>query len=555
MWTADTTVGSVTSSTAGRPPGTVERMSHLFLRTLREDPADADVPSHRLLVRAGYVRRVSSGIWSWLPLGMAVLRNVERIVHSEMLAIGAQEVQFPALLPREPEELFTLMVKDAYSSWKDLPVLLYQIQAKYRDEPRPRSGILRGREFLMKDSYSFDLDDAGLQASYDAHRAAYSRIFTRLGLDFRIVHAHSGAMGGSASEEFLAPAEVGEDTFVYAEGGSYAANVEAARRGDGTPPPDVEHKPAEVVPTPGASTIEAVCSLLGVAPRGSLKSMVYVVDGAPTLVLVRGDREVLEDRLRDALAPAGVELADDVVFADHPHLVKGFLGPQGMSAHGVRVVADTDVLPGTAWVVGANSPDAHLVGAVAGRDFAIDTTAEIGSVVAGDVDPVEGRPLRIGRGIELGHIFQLGRKYADALGLQVAGPDGGAVTVTMGSYGVGVSRAVAAVVEQHCDEAGIVWPAEVAPYDVHLVAVGRAGQLEAAERLAGELAGRGKRVLLDDRGLSAGVAFADAELLGMPVIVVVGRGLAGGEVELRNRRDRTAEPVALAGVVGLLAGE
>ncbi len=565
--------------------GSVERMSHLFVRTLRDDPADAEVASHRLLVRAGYVRRVASGIWSWLPLGMAVLHHVERVVHEEMRSIGGQEVHFPALLPQEPyettgrledygaelfrltdrrgapmvlgpthEEFFTLMVKDLYTSWKDLPAILYQVQTKYRDEPRPRSGILRGREFLMKDSYSFDLDQAGLQAAYDAHRGAYQRIFTRLGLDYRIVQAHSGAMGGSASEEFLAPAEVGEDTFVYTEGGSYAANVEAARRTPTSVAVQPQPAPAETVPTPGSATIEAVCAALGASAQESLKSMVVTVDGAPALVLVRGDRELLLDRLAAALAPAAVELADDAVFAAHPHLTKGFIGPQGQQALGVPVYADIDVVDGSAWVVGANSVDAHLSGAVAGRDFSVDRLLDVASVVEGDLDPVDGLPMRVGRGLEMGHIFQLGQKYAAALGLAVAGPDGRPVTVTMGSYGVGVSRAVAAIVEQHHDERGIVWPREVAPYAVHVVAVGKAGQHEAAETLAAALAETGLDVLLDDRGMSAGVAFKDAELLGMPTTVVVGKGLADGVVEVRDRATGARSDVPLGTVVGDVAG-
>jgi len=571
-----TSTGDPTDAT-GRTaqPGTLERMSHLFVRTLREDPADAEVPSHRLLVRGGYVRRVASGLWSWLPLGMAVLHKVERVVREEMAAIGAQEVHFPALLPREPyevsgrwsdygaelfrltdrrdaqlllgpthEEFFTLLVKDIYTSWKDLPAILFQIQAKYRDEPRPRSGILRSREFLMKDSYSFDLDAAGLQAAYDAHRAAYQRIFTRLGLDYRIVRAHSGAMGGSASEEFLAPAAVGEDTFVYADGGDYAANVEAADRRVDTPV-DPTVGPAELVATPGAATIESVCALLGVDPRTSLKSMVYAVDGAPVVVLVRGDREVLADRLADALAPAVVELADEGVFALHPALVKGYIGPQGLQEQGIRVFADVDVVPGSAWVVGGNAVDTHLVRAVAGRDFTVDDTVDCATVVGGDLDPLDGLPLRVGRGIELGHIFQLGQKYAAALGLEVAGPDGRPVTVTMGSYGVGVSRAVAAVVEQNHDDRGISWPRGLAPYDVHVLAVGKAGQVEAAEALCAELCAHGFDVLLDDRGLSAGVAFKDAELIGMPTVLVVGKGLAAGLVEVKDRRTGEREDVGL----------
>jgi prolyl-tRNA synthetase len=563
-------------------------MSTLFLRTLREDPADAEVPSHRLLVRAGYIRRTASGIYTWLPLGKAVLDRVTRVVREEMDRIGAQEILCPALLPREPyeetgrweeygpelfrlrdrrhgdyllgpthEEIFTLLVKGEYSSYKDLPLTLYQIQNKYRDEMRPRSGVIRGREFLMKDSYSFDIDAEGLQRSYDLHREAYGRIMERLGVDYRIVTAVSGAMGGSASEEFLAPSPVGEDTFVSCSSCDYAANTEAARAA--APPEgeqglgehsDVSHPEMSEVHTPAVSSIESVVEFLGgdLQPSDLLKTMIFRVDGDPVVVCVPGDRDVDEERLAGALAPAEVTLVDEIDFAERPDLVRGFAGPQGMAQRGVRVLADVRVQPGSAWVTGANRPDHHVRYVVNGRDFVVDTYLDVATVAAGDPCPRCGSPLEIDRAIEVGHIFQLGRKYADALGLAVLDASGRSRTVTMGSYGIGVSRLVAAIAEQTHDAAGLCWPGAVAPADVHVVAVGKGAQRAAAEALAEDLEAQGLRVLLDDRGASAGVAFADAELIGVPAVVVVGRTVAEGSVEVRNRATGERGSVPLAEV-------
>jgi prolyl-tRNA synthetase len=559
-------------------------MSSLFLRTLRDDPADAEVPSHKLLVRAGYVRRVSSGIWTWLPLGKTVLDRVGAVVREEMNRIGGQEVLFPALLPREPyettgrwseygdllfrlkdrrgndyllgpthEELFTLLVKGEYSSYKDLPVILYQVQTKYRDEARPRSGILRGREFVMKDAYSFDLDDAGLARSYQLNREAYVRIFDRLGLDYRIVSAVSGAMGGSASEEFLAPTPVGEDTFVTCANCGYAANVEAVP----SVPPEVDASPEALaalpamteVPTPDTPTIETLAAALSVAAGATLKNVLVKVDGEPVAVGVPGDREVDLVRLEAALTPAVITPFEAADFAAHPELVRGYVGPQG---GGVTYYADRRIAPGTSWVTGANKADTHVLNAVAGRDFDVERYLDVADVEPGDPCPRCGSPLALDRAIEIGHIFQLGRKYADAFSLDVLGPDGKPQRVTMGSYGIGVSRAVAAIVEQNHDERGPIWPAAVAPADVHVVAVGKAGQREAAEQLAVELCDDGYRVLLDDRGVSAGIAFADADLLGMPTIVVVGKSLADGEVEVKDRRSGERSRVKLDAVRGAL---
>lgn len=567
------------------------RMSTLFVRTLREDPADAEVPSHRLLVRAGYIRRAAPGIYTWLPLGLRVLAKVERVVREEMDAIGAQEVHFPALLPREPyertgrwieygpnlfrlrdrrendyllapthEEMFTLLVKDLYSSYKDLPLALYQIQTKYRDEARPRAGLLRGREFIMKDAYSFDVDDAGLDAAYLRQREAYQRVFTRLGLDYVIVSAMSGAMGGSRSEEFLMPTPIGEDTFVRSAGG-YAANVEAVT----TPVPDAvdasDAPASHVEDTPDTPTIDTLVALANERfPRpdrawtaaDTLKNVVVAVtepDGTRDLLVVGlpGDREVDMTRLEAALAPAAVEAAGEADFAARPELVKGYIGPAVLGRvntgreDAVRYLLDPRVVPGTRWITGANEPGRHVFDLVAGRDFVGDGTVEAADVRAGDPAPDGSGPLELARGIEIGHIFALGRKYAEALGLTVLDENGKAVTVTMGSYGIGVSRAVAALAETNHDDAGLAWPAGVAPAHVYLVAAGKDDAVRAeCEELAADLLGQGVEVIYDDRKVSPGVKFADAELVGVPIIVTVGRSLADGVVEVRLRRPADA---------------
>jgi len=561
------------------------RMSTLFLRTLREDPADAELPSHRLLVRAGYVRRAAPGIYSWLPLGWRVLRNVERVVREEMDRAGAQEVHFPALLPREPyettgrwqeygellfrlrdrkqadyllgpthEEMFTLLVKDVCSSYKDLPLVLYQIQAKYRDEARPRAGLLRAREFVMKDSYSFDVDDAGLQRAYDAHRAAYVRTFDRLGLPYVIVSAVSGAMGGSASEEFLAPCPVGEDTYVRCTACDYAANTEAVQVPAPAPTGYDGLPAAHVEDTPDTPTIDTLVAVSNARPdlrrpdrpwvaADTLKNVVVTLvhpDGRrePLVVGLPGDREVDLKRLAAQVAPAEVAPFTEEDFTRFQQLVRGYLGPQAVGAErGVRYLVDPRVVSGTRWVTGANQPGRHVYDLVAGRDFTPDGTIEAAEVRAGDPCPRCGAGLEIARGIEIGHIFQLGRKYAAALDLKVLDESGRQVVVTMGSYGIGVSRAVAAIAETTHDERGLCWPAEVAPADVHVVATGRDETVfTAADRLAAGLVAAGRTVLYDDRrGVSPGVKFTDAELLGVPTIVVVGRGLAQGVVEVRDR--------------------
>ena len=569
-------------------------MSTLFLRTLREDPADAEVPSHKLLVRAGCVRRVAPGVFTWLPLGYIIYRNVERIVREEMDAAGFQEVHFPALLPREPyeatgrwteygdlllrlqdrkgadyllgpthEEMFTLLVKSEYSSYKDLPLCIYQIQTKYRDEARPRAGILRGREFVMKDSYSFDIDEEGLQRSYDRHRAAYIRTFDRLGLDYVIVSAMSGAMGGSASEEFLAPCESGEDTFVSSPGG-YAANVEAVVTVPPEPLPIDGQPGAHVEDTPDTPTIETLVAVAnelfgdrGYTAAETLKNVVLMLeypDGAsePLVIGLPGDREVDMKRLEAQVAPALPRPFEEDDFKQYPQLVKGYIGPQVLGEErGIRYLVDPRVVTGTAWITGANQPGRHVFDLVCGRDFTPDGTIEAAEVRAGDPAPDGSGPLRAERGIEIGHIFQLGRKYAEALDLTVLDENGKSRVVTMGSYGIGVSRAVAAIAEQHHDDKGLIWPREVAPADVHIVATGKdAAVFEAAEQLAVSLEEAGVRVLYDDRkGVSPGVKFNDSELLGVPTIVVVGKRLVDGVVEIKDRATGERQEVALADAV------
>lgn len=576
------------------------RLTNFFLRTLREDPADAEVTSHKLLVRAGYIRRQAPGVFAWLPLGLRVKAKIERVIRDEMERAGAHEVHFPALLPREPyeqtnrwteygdalfrlqdrkgadyllapthEEVFTLLVKDLYSSYKELPLTIYQIQDKYRDEARPRAGLLRGREFTMKDAYSFDVSDAGLDASYQAQRDAYERIFARLGLDYVIVQADAGAMGGSKSEEFLHPTPVGEDTFVRSAGG-YAANVEAFTTLAPEPIPFDGLPSAEILDSPNTPTIQTLVDLANdryPRPDGrpwtaadTLKNVVLALthpDGTREIVVVGvpGDREVDAKRVEVAFAPAEVEAATDEDFAANPGLVKGYIGPwspEGAvlgaeSATGIRYLVDPRVVDGTEWITGANLDEKHVFGLVAGRDFVADGTIEAANVRDGDPAPDGSGPVELARGMEIGHVFQLGRKYADALGLKVLDEHGKLATVTMGSYGIGVTRILAIIAELHNDEKGLVWPAAVAPFDVHVLATGKdAAAFEAAERIVADLESAGLEVLLDDRPkLSPGVKFADAELIGVPRIVIAGRGVADGIVEVWNREsgERTSVPI------------
>ena len=567
------------------------RMSTLLLRTLRDDPADAEVASHRLLVRAGFVRRISAGVYSWLPLGYRTFRKIEQVVREEMDKAGFQEVHFPALLPKEPyestnrwteygpdlfrlqdrkgndyllgpthEEMFTLMVKGEFSSYKDLPLSIYQIQTKYRDEPRPRSGIIRGREFVMKDSYSFDLDDAGLEASYNKHRQAYIKTFDRLGLKYNIVSAMSGAMGGSKSEEFLAPCPTGEDTYVLCKACGYAANVEAMIC-KVAPFKGEKVGAIELLDTPNTPTIDSLVEILNkkysasITAANTLKNVLIMADEKPIAVLVPGDREVDLKRLAANLPEVKeLRLFEDADFAKYPKLVKGYVGPQDAKALGVSVYADPRVNQDSVWVTGGNKKDVHARNVVCGRDFQVEHYVEAAEVKAGDNCPSCDKPVIIDRAIEIGHIFQLGKKYAQALGLTVLDKEGKPQVVTMGSYGIGVSRAVAAIAEQTYDELGLCWPAEIAPVDVHIVATGKEDQpFEVAERIAKDLEAKGLEVLLDDRReASAGVKFKDAELIGVPKIIIVGKSLADGKVEIRDRKSSDKVEVTLADVVKTL---
>ena len=567
------------------------RMSTLLLRTLRDDPADAEVASHRLLVRAGFVRRISAGVYSWLPLGYRTFRKIEQVVRQEMDSAGFQEVHFPALLPKEPyestnrwteygpdlfrlkdrkgndyllgpthEEMFTLMVKGEFSSYKDLPLSIYQIQTKYRDEPRPRSGIIRGREFVMKDSYSFDLDDAGLEASYNKHRQAYIKTFDRLGLKYNIVSAMSGAMGGSKSEEFLAPCPTGEDTYVLCKACGYAANVEAMIC-KVAPYQGEKVGAIELLDTPNTPTIDSLVEILNkkysasITAANTLKNVLIMADEKPIAVLVPGDREVDLKRLAANLPEVkDLRLFEDADFAKYPKLVKGYVGPQDAKALGVSVYADPRVNQDSVWVTGGNKKDVHARNVTCGRDFKVEHYVEAAEVKAGDNCPSCDKPVIIDRAIEIGHIFQLGKKYAQALGLTVLDKEGKPKVVTMGSYGIGVSRAVAAIAEQTYDELGLCWPAEIAPVDVHIVATGKEDQpFEVAEQIAKDLEAKGLEVLLDDRReASAGVKFKDAELIGVPKIIIVGKSLVDGKVEIRDRKSSDKVEVALADVVKTL---
>ena len=569
------------------------RMSSLFLRTLRDDPSDATVASHRLLVRAGYVRPIAAGIFSWLPLGVIVLRNVEQIVREEMDRAGFQQVHFPSLLPRDAyektgrwdeygptlfrlkdrkgadyllgpthEEMFTLMVKGEYSSYRDLPLHIYQIQTKYRDEARPRSGIIRGREFVMKDSYSFDIDDAGLEASYQKHRDAYIETFNRLGLKYNIVSAMAGAMGGSKSEEFLAPCTTGEDTYVLCEKCGYAANVEAMTTkvvsAKSETPPAIE-----ILDTPDTPTIDSLVEVMNkkyqanISASDTLKNVLLIADGEPICILVPGDREVDLKRVEANLSGVKeLRLFEDEDFAKRKELVKGYVGPQDAKRFGLKLYADPRITPGSHWITGANVKNRHARYVTYGRDFEVDGYIEAAEVRAGDACPKCETPIVIDRAIEIGHIFQLGRKYADALELTVLDSEGKSRVVTMGSYGIGVSRAVAAIAEQSHDELGLLWPAEVAPAKVHLVATGKEEKpFEFAEQLAKQLEDKGISVMLDDRReASPGVKFKDAELIGNPVIVIVGKSLADGKIEVRDRKSGSKSEVPIDEALSYLVG-
>ncbi|NZA27067.1 proline--tRNA ligase [Luteimonas sp. SJ-92] len=562
------------------------RLSQFHLRTTKETPADAEIASHRLMLRAGLVRKLAAGIYTWSPLGLRVLRKVEAIVREEMDAAGAIELLMPSVQPRElweetgrwdkfggqllklqdrkeswycvgptHEEVITDLARHELASYKQLPVTFYQIQTKFRDEIRPRFGVMRAREFLMKDAYSFHLDDAGLDLEYRNMHAAYTRIFTRLGLKFRAVQADSGAIGGDASQEFHVLADSGEDAIAFSTGSDYAANVETARAAAPAPRPT----PAEdmrSVATPVQKTCEDVAALLGVPLARTAKSIAAMTDEGFVLALVRGDHEVNEIKLAKVEGMAGYRMATEAEIAAHLGCEPGFLGPVGMRAP-ARVIADREVAAMADFIVGANRPGEHLAGVNWGRDLPEpDAVADIRNVVDGD--PAEdGGQLRIVRGIEVGHVFQLGRKYADAMRCTVLDENGREAVPAMGCYGIGVSRVVAAAIEQNHDEAGIVWPEPMAPWRVAVCVINpkqNPAVIEAAEALYRELQAAGIETALDDRGLRPGPMFADMELIGIPHRVVVSeRGLSTGTFEYRARSAAAAENLDRSALFARLA--
>jgi prolyl-tRNA synthetase len=557
------------------------RMSRLFARTLREAPAEAEITSHQLLLRAAYIRKVMAGAYTWLPLGWRTLRKVEQIVREEMNASEAQEIRMPIILPSEPwkvtgrwqtygdlmfkledrhgrelglgpthEEVVTPLVAGEFTSYRDLPVTLFQIEWKYRDEFRPRFGLLRGREFLMKDAYSFDRDENGMQASYDVMFEAYKRIVDRCGLRYRIVEADPGEIGGGVNHEFMALADVGEDEFVYCENCDYAADIEAAT----TKPPDpasaTELEELAEVSTPGRSSIDAVSELLHRRPAEMLKCMLYDAGGETVAVLVPGDREVNEEKVGRAMWPAPVRSFTDEDFARRG-LMKGYVGPQGMPQD-ITIIADHSVRAGKNWITGANKVDAHVAGANAGRDFRVDRWEDVSQARAGDPCPVCGGKLILSRGMVLGHTYQLGTRYSKPLKATFVDEDGTEQPYQMGCYGIGIDRIVAAAAEQFNDEAGLKWPKMLAPYDVVVIPTNmdQPAVVEVAEGLYSELGERRVEVVLDDREVTAGVKFADADLIGYPVQAVVGkRGIEAGTVDLKARTtgERSTSPRGGAG--------
>jgi prolyl-tRNA synthetase len=544
------------------------RLSKLFARTLREAPAEAEVASHVLLIRAAFIRKVASGIYTMLPLGWRSLRKIEAIIREEMDAAGAQEIRMPIPIPSEPwkqtgrwetygdlmfkvtdrhgremglgpthEEVVTPLVAQEFGSYRDLPVNLYQIEWKYRDEFRPRFGLLRGREFLMKDAYSFDRNEDGMRASYDVMMAAYRTIHDRCGLDYRVVEADPGQIGGGVNHEFIAAADVGEDWFLYCPGCDYAADVEAAV----VVAPDAaassaDPEPLTEVDTPGASTIEAVSTFLGRPATEMLKTMLFDAGGTTLAVLIRGDREVNVEKVGRAMWPVPTELMDDQTVAKRGYAM-GFVGPQVMGPD-VTVLADHSVRGGSNWVTGANRPDAHVTGANEGRDFRVDRWEDLSQAREGDPCPNGDGTLIQSRGIVASHIYQLGTRYSKALGSTFLDEDGAQRHYEMGCYGIGLTRIVAAAAEQHHDDAGLMWPKTIAPYEVVVVPTNmdQPAVVEAAERIYEDLLAQGCEVVLDDRDDRAGVKLNDADLIGYPVQVVIGkRGIESGQADLKVR--------------------
>jgi prolyl-tRNA synthetase len=563
------------------------RLSRFHLHTTKETPADAELVSHRLMLRAGMIRKLASGLYTWSPLGLRVLRKVEAVVREEMNRAGAVELQLPTIQPKElweetgrwekfggqllkikdrkeqeycysptAEEAVTDFARQELSSYKQLPVNFYQIQTKFRDEIRPRFGVMRSREFLMKDAYSFHLDDASLVADYENMKAAYSRIFTRLGLEFRAVQADSGAIGGDASQEFHVIADSGEDALVFSTGSDYAANVEAAIAADPAP----RAAASEVlrkIDTPTQKTCEEVAALIGIALARTVKSVaVMTAENQFVLALVRGDHDVNEIKLAKVAGLTDYRMANEAEISDYLGSEPGFLGPHN-PAKAIRIVADRDVAAMADFVVGANEKGFHIAGVNWGRDLAEPEVADIRNVVAGD-RAQDGGELKITRGIEVGHVFQLGRKYAEALKATVLDENGKATVMAMGCYGIGVSRIVAAAIEQNHDDAGIIWPAAMAPWQAVVCMINPKQDpavIAAAETLLAELQAAGVDTALEDRGLRPGAMFADMELIGIPHRIVVSeRGLAAGTYEYRARSASEAENLDKTALLAKIAG-
>ena len=556
------------------------KMSNLLMPTLREVPAEAEIASHRLMLRAGMIRKLAAGIYSYLPLGLRTLKKVEEIVREEMDRAGAQELLMSALLPAEAyqasgrwevfgpsmfklkdrgerdfclgpthEELFTQCVIDNVKSYKEYPMTLYQIQTKYRDEGRPRFGVIRSREFVMKDAYSFDLDQKGLDQSYQKMYDAYNRIFTRLGLDFTVVDADSGAMGGSGSQEFMVKSPVGEDGIAYCDACSYAANYEKCE----CIPQAVEQIEGdfemEKIETPNAHTIDELVESLGMSATNFAKTIIYKADDKYIAAMVRGDRDVNEVKLKNLVGCTDdLELAEPAMVREITRAQVGFAGPVDL---GIPVYADKEVELMKNFVVGANETDMHYKNVNMGRDFTPDVVADIRVVVTGDKCPKCGGAIKSEQGIEVGHIFKLGTKYSDALGLKYLDESGKQQTVIMGCYGIGVTRCVAAAVEQLHDDNGIIWPVSIAPYQAIVVPANYKDeeQMKAAEQLYNELCNAGIETLLDDRSERAGVKFKDADLIGIPVRVVLGKKLGEGIVEYKERKMHSAVEIALSDAV------
>jgi prolyl-tRNA synthetase len=564
------------------------RLSRLFARTLREDPAEAEVTSHRLLLRAAFIRKTAAGIYTTMPLGLRTMNKIERIVREEMEAAGSQELRMPIVLPAEPwkatsrydaygdlmfrlrdrhdrefilgptqEEVVAELAQHEMPSYRDLPANVYQVEWKYRDEFRPRYGLLRGREFLMKDAYSLDRDEDGMRESYRVMYDAYRRVFDRLGLEYVIVEADPGTIGGGLNHEFMALADVGEDLFVRCENGDYLADTEAATPRAPEPATDGEPRPLEEVKTPGAITIDLMTQQMGVPAEATLKCILFDVEGRTLAVLVPGDREVGEEKLARLHFPERVRRFEDEDFVRRG-FVKGFVGPQGLGTD-VTIFADHSIRGHRDWATGSNRPDVHVTGATMDRDFRVDRWEDLVQIREGDRCPVDGGRLEIARSIVVGHIYQLGTNYSEPLGSTYQAEDGSQRPYVMGSYGIGITRILAAAVEQRHDDAGMIWPRAFAPYEVVVIMANADDHAvtEHAERIYGELRARGIEAVLDDRPERAGVKFADADLVGYPLHLVVGsRGLGEGTVDLKVRAtgERSRAPIAEAvdAAIGML---